>query len=75
MERQLIADYRALVEELLRNPEQARSAAALELANLPDIIRGFGHVKEANVTKAKQRERELLAALTAANPKLGAAAE
>jgi hypothetical protein len=28
-------------------------------------MRGFGHVKEANVAKAKAREAELLAALSA----------
>ena len=54
---------------------QARSAAALELVNLPDMMRGFGHVKEANVAKAKQREAELLAALKSAPPQARAAAE
>ena len=63
MERQLISDYRAVVERLIAKPERAHSAAALELASLPDMIRGFGHVKEANVAKAKLREAELLAAM------------
>ncbi|WP_374333238.1 indolepyruvate ferredoxin oxidoreductase family protein [Aestuariivirga sp.] len=63
MERRLIADYRALVERLIASPECARSSVALELAGLPDMIRGFGHVKQANVAKAKAREAELLAAL------------
>ena len=63
MERQLIADYRALVDRLIASPERARSRVALELANLPDMIRGFGHVKEANLAKAKAREAELLATL------------
>jgi indolepyruvate ferredoxin oxidoreductase len=62
MERQLIADYRALVERLIVSPERARSDVALELAGLPDMIRGFGHVKEASLAKAKAREAELLAA-------------
>jgi indolepyruvate ferredoxin oxidoreductase len=64
MERQLIADYRALVEGLLASPETARSPMALELAALPETMRGFGHVKEANVAKAKAREKELLSALS-----------
>ncbi|PZF78835.1 indolepyruvate ferredoxin oxidoreductase family protein [Aestuariivirga litoralis] len=63
MERRLIADYRALVERLIGNPGLAHSNTALELANLPDMIRGFGHVKDANVAKAKAREAELLAML------------
>ena len=75
MERQLIADYRALLETLIAQPRLASSPEALELASLPETMRGFGHVKEANVAKAKQREKELLAALMAAKPKLSAAAE
>jgi indolepyruvate ferredoxin oxidoreductase len=63
MERQLIADYRALVERLVVTPERARSGVALELAALPDMIRGFGHVKDANLAAAKSREAELLAVL------------
>jgi indolepyruvate ferredoxin oxidoreductase len=60
MERQLIADYRALVENLIADPHRAQSPTALELAALPDMMRGFGHVKEANIAKAKLREKELM---------------
>jgi indolepyruvate ferredoxin oxidoreductase len=68
MERQLIADYRAMIEGLLADPQRAASPAALELASLPETIRGFGHVKEANVAKAKAREKELLSALSGSLP-------
>jgi indolepyruvate ferredoxin oxidoreductase len=68
MERQLIADYRALIDALLANARLAQSPTALELAALPDMIRGFGHVKEANAAKAKTREKELLAMLAGGNP-------
>ncbi len=68
MERQLIADYRALVESLIAGPARAQRPEALELAALPDMIRGFGHVKEANVAKAKAREGELLAVLAGERP-------
>ena len=54
----------ARIETLLASPSLARSELALELASLPDMIRGFGHVKEANVAKARQRQAELLASLT-----------
>ena len=63
MERQLIADYRTMIDGLITSPARARSHEALELANLPEMIRGFGHVKDANVVKAKAREAELLEAL------------
>ena len=32
----------------------------LELARLPDLMRGFGHVKEANVAKAEALRAQLL---------------
>jgi indolepyruvate ferredoxin oxidoreductase len=75
MERQLIADYRAMIEALLPKLTKANAGVALELASLPDMIRGFGHVKEANVAKAKIREAELLAALDGKMPPMKAAAE
>ena len=63
MERHLIEEYQALVERLISDPATARGEVALELASLPEMMRGFGHVKEANVAKARAREAELLAAL------------
>jgi indolepyruvate ferredoxin oxidoreductase len=59
-ERQLIADYRALIERLMARPQQAATATALELAALPETIRGFGHVKQASIEKARARQAELL---------------
>jgi indolepyruvate ferredoxin oxidoreductase len=53
MERQLIADYRATVEELLAGLSAARLAQAAEIARIPDDIRGFGHVKEHSVAAAR----------------------
>jgi hypothetical protein len=37
------------------------------------MIRGFGHVKEANVVKARARERELLSMLSSGLPERKAA--
>jgi indolepyruvate ferredoxin oxidoreductase len=75
MERQLIADYRALIERLIADPRNLARPEALELASLPETIRGFGHVKEANLAKARAREAELLRALAGGAPPLKAAAE
>jgi indolepyruvate ferredoxin oxidoreductase len=33
----------------------------VEIASLPDQIRGFGHIKMRNIEQAKTREAELLA--------------
>jgi len=45
-ERQDIADYEALVDEILRALTPANHAAAVELAELPLHLRGFGHIKD-----------------------------
>ena len=59
MERQLAADYLALAEEFSRTLDESNRAAALELAALPDAIRGYGHVKEKSVERARGQEAAL----------------
>ncbi|MBN3789538.1 indolepyruvate ferredoxin oxidoreductase family protein [Burkholderia sp. Ac-20353] len=59
-ERQLIADYVALVDEFCATLDAARLPAALQLAGLPDEIRGFGHVKERNVAAVASKRVRLL---------------
>ncbi len=49
MERQLIGEYRALVQSLLRGLTADRLPQAVALASLAQQVRGFGHVKEAAV--------------------------
>jgi indolepyruvate ferredoxin oxidoreductase len=67
-ERRLIAEYEALVEELLASLDANRHALAVELASLPDTIRGFGHVKAKSLAEAKGREAELLARWRSPSP-------
>ncbi|MBM3520633.1 MAG: indolepyruvate ferredoxin oxidoreductase family protein, partial [Alphaproteobacteria bacterium] len=62
MERQLIADYRALIEGLMPRITTANLKTAEALAALPETIRGFGPVKEESIARAKARQAELLAA-------------
>jgi indolepyruvate ferredoxin oxidoreductase len=61
MERKLIADYEATVQMLLDGLEDDRLSLAVEIASIPEHIRGFGHVKEAHFEQAKAREAALLA--------------
>jgi indolepyruvate ferredoxin oxidoreductase len=65
-ERQLIADYEALIASLLSRLNRNNAAQIAEIAALHARIRGFGYVKTASVAKVKQREAELLAALDGA---------
>ena len=60
MERQLVADYLALIDEYCQTLTTNKMSVAIELANLPDRIRGFGHVKESNLRPALERRRVLL---------------
>jgi indolepyruvate ferredoxin oxidoreductase len=60
MERELIETYRARVEELLGGLSADNAAAAVQVARLPLQMRGYGHVKIANVAVAKAREAEWL---------------
>jgi indolepyruvate ferredoxin oxidoreductase len=61
MERQLIADYEKTVAELLSGLRRENLALAVELASIPLDIRGFGHVKQHAVDRARRKESELLA--------------
>jgi indolepyruvate ferredoxin oxidoreductase len=61
MERKLITDYEALMDEVLQGLTAENHALAVELASIPEKIRGFGHVKEAHLKAAKACEADLLA--------------
>ena len=60
LERRLIDEYSARIETLLPALDASRLATATALAQLPLAMRGFGHVKLANIALARVREAELL---------------
>jgi indolepyruvate ferredoxin oxidoreductase len=64
-ERRLISDYETTVGELLERLDRGNRAIAVEIAAIPDRIRGFGHVKRRHLSDAKTKEAELLAAFRA----------
>lgn len=53
MERGLIADYEVTLDRLGAGLRPENKGLALKLAQVPSEIRGYGHVKEAAVEKAK----------------------
>ncbi len=59
MERALIGQYEAGLDRLLSDLSPARLPLALRIANVPQAIRGFGHVKDASVKTAKAEELKL----------------
>jgi len=55
MERALIGEYVASIDEVLTKLNADNHALALEIANLPDAIKGFGHVKARNVVAVRSK--------------------
>jgi indolepyruvate ferredoxin oxidoreductase len=62
MERALIAEYERDIEELLGGLTQDNHAAAVEIASLPDHIRGYGHIKAKSAAAAGKLREQLFAA-------------
>jgi indolepyruvate ferredoxin oxidoreductase len=62
-----------MVEELLAALTPKNIALAVEIASVPEQIRGYGHVKERHLRVAKERENELLEAFRAGKSKMLAA--
>jgi indolepyruvate ferredoxin oxidoreductase len=60
MERALIVEYRGMIEALLPTLDQHSIANAVALANLPEHVRGFGHVKEAAVAAFHAEKARLM---------------
>jgi indolepyruvate ferredoxin oxidoreductase len=60
-ERALIGEYRATIDELLAGLSADRLALAVEIARLPEDIRGYGHVKERHLKAARAKWAELMA--------------
>ena len=60
-ERALIGEYRACIEELLAGLNAANHAAAVEVARIPEQIRGYGHVKARHLAAARQQWAALMA--------------
>jgi indolepyruvate ferredoxin oxidoreductase len=60
-ERALIGEYRTAIEGLLDDLDAGNHALALEIARVPEQIKGFGHVKERNLAAARSRWANLQA--------------
>ncbi len=61
-ERQLIADYETLMDEVLAALDTESHALAVALASVPEGIRGFGHVKQRHLEVAEAHQAQLLQA-------------
>jgi indolepyruvate ferredoxin oxidoreductase len=65
MERALIGEYKGSMEEVLRLLNADNAAVAVEMARIPELIKGYGHVKERNVQAARVKWASLTSQLRA----------
>jgi indolepyruvate ferredoxin oxidoreductase len=75
VERQLVRDFEALLEEIVTKLDASNHPVAVGLANIPQKIKGFGHIKARNLEAAKKEEADLLARFRSPTPTLAVAAE
>ncbi|SCY60177.1 indolepyruvate ferredoxin oxidoreductase family protein [Paracoccus tibetensis] len=75
MERQMIRDFEADMAEILPNVTDATMPVAIELAELPLSVRGYGPVKHKAAEQAALRRAELLAQFRAGGAPIREAAE
>ncbi|MDZ4370122.1 MAG: indolepyruvate ferredoxin oxidoreductase family protein [Phenylobacterium sp.] len=59
MERGLIADFEADLDRLVAELSPERHALSVQIAKVPQKIRGFGHIKDASVGPAKAEAKRL----------------
>jgi indolepyruvate ferredoxin oxidoreductase len=73
LERELIARYEKNLDELLTGLSAENHDLAVEIAGLPEHIRGFDTVKERSIEEVEAKERDLMAAFRLRAPQLHAA--
>jgi len=59
-ERGLIGQYRNSIEEILATLAEAKLTLAVEIANIPQDIRGYGHVKARHLAVAQPKWQALM---------------
>lgn len=59
-ERKLIKDYEAIITDVIENLNERNFETAIQLAEVPEMIRGYGHVKEQHLEIALKEQQRLL---------------
>jgi indolepyruvate ferredoxin oxidoreductase len=72
-ERRLIEDYLVMLDQRTAQLAPAQIPLVARLARIPETIRGYGHIKDDNIRKAKAEQARLEAELE--NSRFAAAAE
>ena len=66
VERRLVGEYEETIRELVAQAGDAALDTVIEIASLPDLVRGYEEVKLTNVARYDERRAELLERLTLA---------
>ena len=64
LERRLIGEYEDMVQGLLEQTTEANYDFAVELAELPEHIRGYGHVKARHLAAVEENKKALMEQFT-----------
>jgi indolepyruvate ferredoxin oxidoreductase len=59
-ERALIGEYRASIDEILSSLNAGKLSLAVEIARIPEDIRGYGHVKDRHLKAARPKWAALM---------------
>lgn len=67
-ERQLIVDYIGVLDGVCSKLNEENLSVAVKIASIPDVIRGYGHVKKAGIEAAAANQKTLLREFHGAQP-------
>jgi len=73
LERGLIVEYEARMRDIFARLDHSNYDIAVEIASIPEHIRGYGYIKRRHIAEVKPKETELLAAFETARPEVVAA--
>jgi len=73
LERRLIVEYADRMRDLLGRLSPVNYDVAVEIASIPERIRGYGHIKRRHLAEVKPKEAELLVAFDYVSPEVVAA--
>ena len=60
-ERKLIAEYKSYIDEVIKDWSPLKEGLAIQIANVPESIKGYGHVKEGKMMEARKDWLRLIA--------------
>lgn len=60
-ERKLIMEYKSYIREIVQDWKAGKETLAIQIANIPESIKGYGHIKEKKMLEARMEWLRLMA--------------